>query len=1086
MKSPVTEAKKPLALKLLLLMKLTTICMLAFVLSVSAKGLGQKKISIQAKNTDISAILSNIEQNSPYRFLYNTNLQAIRQKASLNVRDAELKDVLGLLLKNTGLSFQLMENNLVVIKEGAFAPEEVVIKGKVVSETGTPLSGVSVQVKGAARGTTTDSTGAFTLRVNDEKAVLIFTYVGYEMQEAAATADMTVRLQPSSMQLDQVVVVGYGTQRKSQVVGSVAKVNGTEITKQPVLTAAQGLQGKSSGVQIVSSGQPGSQPVVRIRGTNSVTGNADPIYVVDGVIMTDITNISSSDILSVEVLKDASTQAIYGSRAGNGVVLVTTKSGKNGRMRISFDSYVGFKTPTSKVKMADARTYAAYTNEARGYDGGAPLYGLDTLRYNTDWFSEITRKGIMQNHNINVSGGTDKTTYYFSAGFLRDEGILKGFDYTRAVVRLNNEYKLAKFLKLGHNINLSVAKTNVKPNEFPDAYRMAPTVPAKYANGGYGYLTALSVANPVAALDLVDNFNTVARLQGNAYAELTPVKGLTIRSSFNFDRFDGDSTNYVPQYNIWSGQKMDTSLLKLNTGNSFYYILDNNATYSVTAANVHEIKITAGYSAERTNARSIYAEEKGIPNQRNLWYIGQGLGNINSDIVTSMATLVRRASAYGRLTYSYDRRYNFTGVIRRDGSSKFPVGEKWGTFYSAGASWIVTEENFMKNQRVFDMLKLRGGYGKVGNDNVSNEVAFLQALAATGNYSFGGNAQSGLTNNAARFTNASWEPTKGVDAGIEFTTLGRRLTGEVGYYYKTTNAYIPVRLTSASGDADNIAYGRAADVSNRGFEVSLNWSDRINEDFSYHIGGNITFNKNNVENVEGTLQLKAGSLNNGEVVTYTVPGKPIGSFWVYQTDGIYKTMDEVNNSVHFNGAQAGDLRYVDTNGDKVLDDNDRIWVGSYQPKTFYGINGGINWKKFDFSIDCYGNAGNKIYNGKKAVRLGNDNIEMARAENRWTPTNTNGTNPRASNSIPKPSTYYVESGSFFRINNISVGYTLPTEGWHMGISSLRVFATAQNPIIFKKYSGYTPELPGTATEAGVELSIYPVTSTYIMGVNLSF
>lgn len=1069
-------------------MKLTTVCMLAFVLSVSAKGLGQRKISIQVKNTDISAILRSIEQKSQYRFLYNTNLPAIQRKATLDVQDAELKEVLSLLLANTGLWFQLMENNLVVIKEGAAAPDEIIIKGKVVNETDAPLSGVSVQIKGVERGTTTNAEGAFTIRVDDNKAILVFSYIGYEPKEVAVEdkTDIAVKLQPSSMQLDQVVVVGYGTQRKSQVVGSVAKVSGTEISKQPVLTAAQALQGKTAGVQIVASGQPGSQPTVRIRGTNSVTGSADPIYVVDGVIMTDITNINSSDILSVEVLKDASSQAIYGSRAGNGVVLVTTKSGKNGRMRIAFDSYVGFRTPASKVKMADARTYAAYTNEARVYDGGTALFDLDTLKYNTDWFNEITHKGIMQNHNINVSGGTDKTTYYFSAGFLRDEGILKGNDYTRAVVRLNNEYKLAPFFKMGHNLNLSVSKTNSKPNEFPDAYRMAPTVPAKYADGSYGYLSALSVANPVAALELINNFNTVVRLQGNVYAELTPVKGLTLRSSFNFDRLDGDTTSYTPQYNIWSGQKMDTSLLKINNGNSFYYILDNNATYSITANRVHEIKVTAGYSAERLKAKSVTAEEKGIPNQENLWYIGQGLGNVNSDIITSMGSLVRRASAYGRLSYSYDRRYNFTGVIRRDGSSKFPTGEKWGTFYSAGVSWIVTEENFMKNQRVFDMLKLRGGYGKVGNDNVSNEVAYLAALASTGNYAIGGVATPGLTNNVLRFANASWEPTTGVDAGIEFASLNRRLTGEVGYYYKKTNAYIPVKLTSASGDADNVIYGRAADVSNRGVEVALNWSDKINKDFSYHIGGNITFNTNNVENVQGTLQLKAGSLGNGEVVTYTVPGKPIGSFWVYQTDGVYKTTDEVNNSVHFSDAKAGDLKYVDTNGDKVLDDKDRIWVGSYQPKTYYGINAGFNWKQLDFSVDCYGNAGNKIYNGKKAVRLGNDNIEMARAENRWTATNINGTNPRASNSIPKPSTYYVESGSFFRINNISVGYTLPANNWHLGISSLRVFATAQNPIIFKKYSGYTPELPGTATEAGVELNIYPVTTTYIMGVNLSF
>ncbi|SIT31037.1 TonB-linked outer membrane protein, SusC/RagA family [Filimonas lacunae] len=1069
-------------------MKLTTVCMLAFVMSVSAKGLGQRKISIQAKNADISTILANIEQKSQYRFLYNTNLPAIKQKATLNVQDTEVREILGMLFKNTGLSFQFMENNLVVIKEGAAAPDEIIIKGKVVNETDGPLAGVSVQVKGGERGTTTNAEGAFTIRVDDANAILVFSYIGYDAKEVpvAGKSEVSVKMQLSTSQLDQVVVVGYGTQRKSQVVGSVAKVSGAEISKQPVLTAAQGLQGKTPGVQIMASGKPGDQPVVRIRGTNSVTGSADPIYVVDGVIMTDITNINSTDIQSVEVLKDASSQAIYGSRAGNGVVLITTKSGKSGRMRVGFDSYVGFKTPTSKVKMADAQTYAAYSNEALAYDGKAALFNLDTITNNTDWFKEITRNGMMQSHNVNLSGGTDKTTYYFSAGYLRDEGILRGNNYTRGVIRLNNEYKVASFLKLGHNLNLNIYKNNNKPNEFSDAYRMAPTSPVKYADGSYGYLSQLSIANPVAALDYTNDFSNGLRLQGNAYAELTPVKGLVIRSSFNFDQYNVDTTNYKPSYFVSDVQQNKTSLLTVANGKSFYYIFDNNATYSYNI-NKHEFKLTAGYSAERSRLRLSSFNEQNIPNQSNLWYIGQ-LGDVNTITGTSSGTMVRRASGYSRLGYSFDRRYNFTGVLRRDGSSKFPTGQKWGTFYSVGASWVISQEEFMKNQRVFDNLKARVGYGKVGNDNVSSEVAYLNPVGTTGSYYFGSgtNVGQGITVNQFISPNATWEPTTGFDAGIEFTTLNRRLTGEIGYYYKKTNAYIPVSLTSVTGDKDKIVYDRAADVSNRGVEITLNWQDRVNANFSYHVGANVTFNKNNVERVIGSLQLKAGDLKNGEITTYTVPGSPIGSFWVYQTDGIYRSQAEIDNSPHFDGTQLGDLKYKDVNGDGVLSDADRQLVGSYQPKMYFGFNTGFNYKKFDFSIDCYGNLGNKIYNGKKAIRFGNDNIEMARAENRWSPTNPNGTNPRASNAVPKPSTYYVESGSFFRINNITAGYTIPSSSWHLGISSLRVFVSAQNPIIIKKYSGYTPELPGIATEAGIEYNIYPVTSTYTMGVNLSF
>lgn len=974
----------------------------------------------------------------------------------------------------------------------AIAQQSLTVRGTVSdAATGEALIGVSVKLKGTTQGTSTDATGAFSMRA-PSNATLVITYIGYQTREVPINnqTNLTIKLSSSAKELEQVVVVGYGTQRRSQVVGSVGSVKGAEITKQPVLTAAQGLQGKTSGVQITATGQPGSQPQVRIRGINSITGDPNPIYVVDGVITTDVRNISSSDIQSIEVLKDASSQAIYGSRAGNGVILITTKAGRAGKMTVNLNTYGGFRTYTSKVDMADAKTYAAYTNEALAYDNNAALFDLNNLPYNTDWFDEITRKGAVQNYDVNISGGTEKTTYYFSAGLFKDNGIVKGQDYTRGNVRLNNEYRLTKYLKLGHNLTLTYDKWNNKPNEFADAYRMAPTVPVRNADGSYGYLQQLSVANPIAALDYTNDSKNQVRLQGNAFAELTPIKGLTLRSSFNFNRYDNNQLIYTPVYSVFSGQENKISNLNNLKNNDFYYIINNQATYNKTI-DKHELNVTAGYTAERDRFNKFQVSVKDVPAQKNLWYINQGDPNTltyNAD--DNGGSLTRRASAFGRLTYTYDRRYNISGVIRRDGSSNFPEGQKWGTFYSVGASWIISEESFMKNQEIFNDLKLRAGYGKVGNDNVSTNLSVLNGVSQSGNYSFGGDSYpvvTGITFNQIKDAKATWEPTEGIDAGLEFSTLKARLSGEVSYYNKKTDAYVNVTYPSTLGDVDNTVYSRAATVRNKGVEFNLNWRDRASADFNYHVGFNITFNKNNVDKVTGNLQLKDGSLGNGEIVTYTVVGQPIGSFWVYNATGIYKTQAEVDATPHITGAQPGDLIYADTNGDGVINDNDRIFVGSYQPKTYYGFNAGFEYKQFDFSIDCYGNAGNKIYNGKKAVRLGNDNIELDRASNRWSPSNPNGTEPRASNAIPKPSTYYVESGNFFRVNNITLGYTVPASKLKIGDSQLRFYATAQNPFIIKSYSGYTPELPGSrATDAGIELNIYPVFTTYMFGVNFSF
>jgi TonB-linked SusC/RagA family outer membrane protein len=955
------------------------------------------------------------------------------------------------------------------------------------AKDGTTLPGVNIMIKGTYTGTATDPDGKYSINVTGKDDILSFSFIGYQTQEVQVDDKtvINVALEPVATYLSEVVIVGYGQLLKSQVVGAISKIKGSDISKEPFVTAAQGLQGEAPGIQVIGSGSPGSQPQVRIRGVTSITGDANPIYVVDGVITDDITNINTSDIQSVEVLKDASSQAIYGSRAGNGVIIITTKNGVAGKMKVNFDSYVGFRTMTSKVKMADAKTYAAFTNEARGYDNQPPLFDLDTLKYNTDWFKEVTRKGLMNNYNLSIDGGTEKMTYYFSAGYFVDNGIIKGNDYSRYVIRLKNDYNPLKWLELGYTLNLDIAKTNNKPDVFEDAYRMAPTAPVKYPNGDYGYLAALSVANPVAKLAYTNDITRQLRLQGNVFGVLTPVKGLTLRSSFNFDQHNDDNTNYSPEYYVWSGQQHAVSELTLTNDHQFYYIADNHINYHQTLAKLHEINVTVGFSAERDKSGFLEGYVKDVPDQSNLWYIDQG--DLTTATSNSGGSLLTRESYYGRLTYTFHQRYSLSGSLRRDGSSNFPVGEKWGTFYSVGGTWLLTEENFLQNQNIFDELKIRLNYGKVGNDNVSGLAVLTGVTIQSFYYDFGGNAiqpVQAITFDQIKDATATWEPTTGVDAGIDFVILKNRLNGEISYYNKLTNAYVNVTVPSTVGDADQTVYSRAADVRNKGIEVGLHWSDKTPAAFSYYVGGNVTFNKNNVEHVNGNLQLKGGGLGNGEITTYTVVGQPIGSFWVYQVEGIYQNTGEIDATPHFTGAKPGDFRYKDVNGDGVLNDNDRIFAGSYQPKMYFAVNAGFNWKNIDFSVDCYGNVGNKIFNGKKAVRFGNDNIEESRAVNRWTPTNPNGTEPRASNSIPKPSTYFVESGTFFRFNNITLGYSIPTD--KLPISKLRFYASAQNPLIFKKYSGFTPELPGDAISSGIELFIYPVTAAYLFGVNFSF
>lgn len=983
-----------------------------------------------------------------------------------------------------------------------------VITGKVTTATGEPLSGVSILVKGTNRGTSTDVNGNFSISVVNPNSTLVVSSLGYENMEISTTGrnSISINLSPATKQLEQVVVVGYGTQRRKDVTGSVASVSGSELSKQPVVSPTQALQGKVAGVQIISSGQPNALPTVRVRGTGSMLGGANPLYVVDGVITDDIRNINSADIVSLDVLKDASATAIYGMRAANGVLIITTKKGRVGKMIVSYDASVGIKEASHLVDLAGAKQYANYLNEANIYYGtGDSLVKASKLAAgnNTDWFDAILRRGFWQNHNISLSGGSDKITYFLSAGYIGEEGIVKTNKFDRFTLRSNNEYKITNAIKFSTLISYSRFNLrDVDLGVFNNAYRAAPYVASKQGDL-YGN-TSLSnnVSNPLLALDKNYNKGVDNRLQSTVAMDIKPLKWLTFRSSFGSDldfynnlayayKFanTGSSSVFIEQGGNEVRQK---SSLSVSRNNATRWVWDNTLTATKSYGR-HNFTLLAGTTAEEYNFNSLTGSRSDVPEDMNEWYLGTGTSSsVNNN---NTGDKYHRNSYIGRLNYNFDDRYLLTATIRADGTSKFASGNHWGYFPSIGLGWNIAKESFMSSQKVFDNLKLRASYGEVGNDQIPSNT-YLNVATINAPYFFGSppTQNFGISFTQLPDPNVKWETTKEYDLGLDFTLFQNRLSGEVDYYKKQVkDALININIPGTLPDADSRYTTNAASFENKGIEVALNWKANISRMVNYYIGVNAAFNKNKITGLNGGQALQDGGNNQG-FVTKSDNGVPIGSFYLLQADGVFKSAAEVSASAQPN-AQPGDLRYKDISGpagkpDGKIDDYDRVYSGSYQPKVTYGINGGLNVMGFDMSFGAYGTSGGKIYNGKKQSTGtdSRDNIETTVANGRWTPNNPNSNIPRATLTQFPNSTYFLENGDFLRINNLTIGYTISEKVLSKyRISKLRVYATAQNLATITNYSGFSPEIAGSnPLNAGIEINSYPSTRTFAFGINLSF
>ncbi len=898
---------------------------------------------------------------------------------------------------------------------------------------------------------------------------------------------------PKEQKIEEVVMIGYGSRKKTDNTTAISSINAEEVSKTKVLNANQAIQGKAAGVTVVASDLPGSTPTVIIRGLGTVLSGRQPLYVVDGIFMENINNINSNDILTYDILKDASALAIYGNRAANGVIIITTKSGRGKGITVEYDGFAGIRMPLQKVKMAGSNLYSYYSNlalEKTTFSQDQPI--------NTDWFKTITRTGTYNQHNVSLSGSSEGAKYFLSLGNYDEKSILKGTDYNRTTVRTNNEFKISKKITLAQTFSVAIAHITPKPlSAFTTAYKQSPIVPVYFPDGSYG--APLVGANGFAMQNGISQFNNVGnplaqinwnnerqktlQLQGGLKLDAEIIKDLKFTSQYSVNYYNFKSYNVTDANNYLINPPTDNFGIRVvNTKeDSFNWSLTNYLNYLKKFGDNQEIDFTIGTEVvvEDGINRTSFTRENMLP-VSNYWDLD---GTNYLDNLTEIQSINRQErkllSYFARAQYKLMNRYLLTATVRRDGSSQFADGYKWGTFPSFGVGWIVSEESFLKGNTFVNLLKLRAGWGRLGNQNIPlNYLPFSSGDQY--NYAYDGTViYPGITINKAYDPNLGWEVTEELSGGFDFELLNKRLKGSFDLYNKkTTNIILATTPVNTAGL--NIAgYSHLGEVSNKGIEVNLGWSDKINEKIGYYINGNFSTNKNEILSLKDNVNvINGGSLGNGQTTKYfdeSTVGQAIGSFYLWEVSGIDGN---------------GNFTYVDHDGDGVTgrnDADDRKYFGSYIPKSTLGINAGFNYKSFDFTVNAYGAFGGKVYNGKKAQRFSNENIEYDVASNFWMTNNTGASNPYPFNDVPIASTYYLESGDFFRINNITLGYNLVKPAEY--ISLIRLYFSAINPFISQKFSGFSPELTGNGNPyelAGIELDAYPTVRSFVLGLNLKF
>ncbi|MBO9727490.1 MAG: TonB-dependent receptor [Chitinophaga sp.] len=1122
-------------------MKMTAFLLLTACLHISAKGLSQQ-ITLSEKNAPLKKVLKEVARQAGISVVYDETLLSSFANVNVNVANVSVKEALDVCLRNKPLAYVIEGNRITLVNvfpEKGAADSIITVTGKVVNESGEPIPGATIRLQNSGAGTAADAEGRFSLRVPNNKSVLLISFIGYDTKSVSASGSpLHIQLKPANTALTETVVVGYGIQKKSVVTGAISSVRSADIESQPVTRIEQVLQGRTSGLTIAaSSGQPGSNSAVRVRGITSFNNN-NPLWVVDGVVVDNggIGYLNQYDIESVEVLKDAASQAIYGARAAAGVILVTTKKGKTGKITVNYNGYYGTSAPAHKLKLLDATQYATLRNEAVTNDGGTPVFAdPKTFGKGTDWQAQIfNNNAARQNHELSISGGSEKSTFYTSFGYLKQEGIVATAisKYERANFRVNTTHKITPWLTWGENVGYSYEKTigiGNTNNEFggplSSAINLDPITPAivtdpaeaaltKYKNAGarkdpqgrfYGIsdIVTQEITNPLAYISTrLGNYNWAHNVVGNTYLEMEPVKGLRFRSTIGAKlSFSGDET-FTPISFLNSASVTPRTSFKRGQNQNYNFNLENTVSYTRNFGQ-HNVTLLAGQGAYMENrSKSINVTFYDIP--------AETFADASLNFKSSAANRIsdgsegiehKVSSLFGRLNYNYGEKYLAEAIVRRDGSTRFGANNRYGIFPSYSVGWVTSKEAFWPENKVVDFLKFRGGYGTVGSDEIG-DMAYLATIGSGRNYTFVGvdgkpNYVVGYSPNAPSNPNLKWESTSQTNIGFEATVLRNITVGFDWFNKKTKDILMKPRIPFYIGAIDNPA-ANVGSMENRGVELELGYHAKLGEvDFSAnanisHLKNRVTFLGNGVDILSDKVQNFQGM---NDIVRTTV-GQAFNSFYGYQSLGIFQNQGEVDAWVNKSGgkiqpdAKPGDFRWEDLNGDGVITDKDRKFIGNPTPTWTYGATVSAAYKGFDVIIFGQGAGGNKIFQGLRRLDISTANWQT-KALDRWTGEGSSNTVPRLSiadknHNYTNASAFYLEDGSYFRIKTLQIGYSLPgTVTRKIGLQKIRVYVMSENLLTITKYTGYDPEIGGTDA-LSIDRGIYPQARSFMGGLNVTF
>jgi TonB-linked SusC/RagA family outer membrane protein len=1103
-----------------------------------------RKITLRAESQTIEAVLDRLEQQLDVRFVYSPSLIGADRRVTMQAANKPLTQVLDELLAPRHIQYEVRKNRIILSQAKKTAAANVPVSGRVTDSKGEGIPGVTVLVRGTTIGATTDATGAFNLSA-PEGSTLVFSSVGYTSQEVPLTGTTTglaISLKESAKDLGEIVVVGYGTQERQSVTGAVASVSGRQIASQPVSDAAQAIQGRAAGVTVTqNSGAPGGAggTSIRVRGITS-SGNNSPLYVVDGFPLpaatdgngnatgTEINTINPNDIETIDVLKDASSTAIYGLRAANGVVIITTKRGKAGVSNISLDAYVGQQKVWRQIPMLNASQFATLNNEARTNGGLAliPKYANPaSLGEGTNWLDAIFRPARIQNYAVSATGGSEKARYAVSAGFFQQDGTIINNDFKRFTLRANGDVALSKRFRIGNTLAVTHQEEhalNNNNNEFSGIIQLAlqapPTAPVYNADGSFYEFSAADnygEENPVTAARRPNIKNTTNRITATFFAELEPFKGLRLRTNVGTDLqfYQGDS--FFPS--IVGSSKYPASQASLNSNSNYNpsYLIENTATYSNVFAEKHSLTVLVGQSAQQFNYSYLGASRVGY-SRNDLQVIDQG--PINALISNNGGNGYSRLLSYfGRVNYEFAGKYLFSAIGRFDGSSAFSQDNAIGFFPGVSAGWRISEEDFLKDNASISNLKLRLGYGKVGNPLNAGTFQYLATINSNNfnsngvpgtAYVFGAgnqNVNTGAAPTRLQNTNLVWENNTQYNVGVDLGLFKDRLQASIDLYTrKSPNLIASVPVSTVSGTIENINQNAASSV-NRGIDLAITSSNFVSSTngFTWTTTLNFSLYRNNLESLgNGTPYFGQSTRGGGSVVRYAA-GSPFGSFYGYVADGLFQTQGELDalntksptGSYQFSGTAPGDIRFKDLNGDGVVNAQDQTYIGNPNPSFTYGLNNTFSFKGFDLNLFLQGSQGNDVYNLNRYYTeggiYGSSNASTIALE-RWTGTNTSNYVPRAVAGDPNQnlriSSHYVENGSYMRIKLLTLGYNLPKELFTKlaAVQRVRVYVSAQNLVTFTKYKGFDPELGNQGGSFGVDRGIYPQSRVLLAGLNIGF